>query len=301
MYPGPPPQRSNRPPISREEAMRRQAYYKKKKKQKMMRRIALLTCFALFLITSVILITVFAHRASEQVDLPDPITYPTEKTDAPDETQAPDTTADQSTEKSGITICIDPGHGFEDPGTSSEHLAEKNECDITLSIGLKLRDLLTERGYNVIMTHDTNQIPADAPKNEAYLFSLWERTDFANLHRPDFFISIHADTYDDASVHGTRVYFRSVTGEDNTAITRIAQNFVDALTLSVTNARRDPLLKEMPDDSAYYVLRHVTMPAVLIEVGFVSNPIDAANMLDEEWQKQVAIGMADGIDLSFGR
>ncbi len=302
MYPGQPPQRPYRPPMTREEAMRRQAYYRKKKKKKMIRQAAILSVAALFLITAIIGITVAIHRRGDQVDLPDPITYPTQTTtESPAETGAPETTAPQTEADKGITICIDPGHGFEDPGASTEYLGQYTESDVTLAIALKLRDLLTERGYNVIMTHDTNTIPADAPKNEPYLFSLWERTDFANLHNPDFFLSIHGDTYEDENVYGTRVYFQSITGSDNTAITRVAQNFVDALTLSVTNARRDPLLKEMADDNAYYVLRNVTMPAVLIEVGFASNPVDAANMLDEAWQTQVAVGMANGVDMTFGR
>lgn len=210
------------------------------------------------------------------------------------------TTANKPTDEK-ITICIDPGHGFDDPGASSAYLGDYTEKDITLAIGRKLRDLLLARGYNVIMTHDTNEIPAGTPAGEQYLFGLAKRTDFANANQPDLYLSIHGDAYDDPSVQGSRVYFQTISGESNDAITTIAQNFVDALTIAFPDAPKAPLLKAMADDEAYYVLRNVEMHAVLVEVGFATNPTDAANMLDETWQAKIAEALADGVDMNFAK
>ncbi len=280
--------------------MRRQAYARKmQQRRQMQKRIAVLAIAALFILFTVILISVALHRADTDVSLPADTTDPVTTTAAPAVTDRP-AVSETTPNRSGITICIDPGHGFDDPGASTAFLGELTESDITLAIGLKLRDELTARGYTVIMTHDTNEIPAGTPAGEQYLFGLAKRTAFANEHKPDFFLSIHGDTFADPSVQGSRVYYQSVTGENNDAITATAQCFVDALTEALTDAKKEPLLKEMVDDDAYYVLRNVTMPAVLVEVGFASNANDAANMLDEDWQAKIAAALADGVDRNFG-
>lgn len=300
-----PPQRPPQRKLTREEWMRRQEYLRRKKQQQLHRRLAILTFAALFVILTVVLISVALHRSGQETSLDanettlPPQTDP-ENTGTPVQTTAPQTTA-PPTISDKITICIDPGHGYDDPGATTEYLGDYTEKDITLSIGLKLRDLLLARGYSVVMTHDTNDIPDDAPVGEQYLFGLAKRTAYANQTDAVFYLSIHGDTFEDSSVQGSRVYFQSITGEDNTAITRLAQNFVDALTLALPDAPKAPLLKEMPDDSAYYVLRNVTMPAVLVEIGFASNPTDAANMLDDAWQQKIAEALADGIDRGFAK
>lgn len=102
-------------------------------------------------------------------------------------------------------------------------------------------------------------------------------------------------------MQGSRVYFQTISGESNDAITTIAQNFVDALTIAFPDAPKAPLLKAMADDEAYYVLRNVEMHAVLVEVGFATNPTDAANMLDETWQAKIAEALADGVDMNFAK
>lgn len=296
-----PPQRPGRPPLTREEYMRRQAYFRRKKRREMQKRIAILAIAALFILFTIILISVALHRSDTPANLPlEETTLAPGTTAEPAETTLPpvDTTAP---EKQGTVICIDPGHGYDDPGASTKFLGDVTESEVTLAIGLKLRDLLVARGYIVIMTHETNEIPAGTAPGEQYLFGLAKRTAYANEQNPDFYLSIHGDTFEDPSVQGSRVYFQSVTGEDNSAITATAQRFVDALTAELTDAKKAPMLKEMRDDDAYYVLRNVNAPAVLVEVGFASNQTDAANMLDEAWQARIAQALADGVDRNFGK
>ena len=295
-----PPQPPGRPPLTREEYMRRQAYLRNKQRRAMQKRMAILAIAALFVLFTVILISVALHRADTAVNLP-PETTLAAVTTAPAAVTTLPSAETTAPEKPSAVICIDPGHGYDDPGASTKFLGDVTESEVTLAIGLKLRDLLVARGYTVIMTHETNEIPSDAEPGKQYLFGLAKRTAYANEKKPDFYLSIHGDTFEDPSVQGSRVYFQSVTGEDNSAITAMAQRFVDALTAELTDAKKAPLLKEMKDDEAYYVLRNVNMPAVLVEVGFASNQNDAANMLDEDWQARIARALADGIDRNFGK
>lgn len=298
-----PPQRR---PLTREEWMRYQEYLRKKKQKELRRKLTVLICATLLIITTVVLISVALHRSShDDTSLPadstptaDTNLKPAETT-APQQTTAAETTAPPAAEKK-ITVCIDPGHGYDDPGATTEFLGQYTESDVTLAIGLKLRDKLLARGYDVVMTHDTNDIPAGTPAGEQYLFGLAKRTAYANEQDPDFYLSIHGDTFEDPNVQGARVYFQSITGRDNSAITAVAQCFVDALTVALTDAVKTPLLKEMADENAYYVLRNVNMPAVLVEIGFASNPTDAANMLNEAWQDRVAEALANGVDRAYG-
>ncbi|MBE6575900.1 MAG: N-acetylmuramoyl-L-alanine amidase [Ruminococcaceae bacterium] len=301
-----PPRPPQRRPLTREEWMRYQEYLRKKKQKELHRKLAILICAALLIITTVILISVALHRSShDDASLPADST-PAATTDPklPESTAAPQTTPAETTVPPSapkkFTVCIDPGHGYDDPGASTEYLGTYTESDVTLAIGLKLRDKLLARGYDVIMTHETNTPPADAPAGEQYLFGLAKRTAYANENEPDFYLSIHGDTFEDPSVQGARVYFQSITGKDNSSITAVAQCFVDALTVALTDAVKTPLLKEMADENAYYVLRNVDMPAVLVEVGFASNPTDAANMLNEAWQDRVAEALANGVDRAYG-
>jgi len=288
------------------------------RRRRMQKRVAILVIALLFAVLTVVLIAVALQRGSAPTDAtPGEITEPNspQQTDPPVTTDAPQTTTPETTappettvppqttavppENDGrITICIDPGHGFDDNGASSEYLVNTHEKDITLAISLKLRAALESAGFHVIMTHDTNQIPADAPLGEMYLFGLAKRTEFANKHMPDLYVSIHADSFDDPTVNGSRVYFQTVTGKDNSAITAIGQKFVNSITAAFPSAKR-PMLKPMEDDNAYYVLRNTNMPAVLIEVGFATHPGDAANMVNPTWQQQMADAIANGVKAIF--
>lgn len=303
----PQPRPPQRRPLTREEWMRYQEYLRQKKQKELRRKLTVLICAALLIITTVVLISVALHRSShDDTSLPadstppaDTALNPAETTAVPPQTTATETTAPPAAEKK-FTVCIDPGHGYDDPGASTEFLGQYTESDVTLAIGLKLRDKLLARGYDVVMTHDTNDIPAGTAPGEQYLFGLAKRTAYANEQDPDFYLSIHGDTFEDPNVQGARVYFQSITGQDNSSITAVAQCFVDALTVALTDAVKTPLLKEMVDENAYYVLRNVNMPAVLVEIGFASNPTDAANMLNDAWQDRVAEALANGVDHAYG-
>lgn len=197
------------------------------------------------------------------------------------------------------TICIDPGHGFDDIGTFSALLGDVNEKDITLSIAKLLSEELLTRGFQVLLLHDGDTFPVSSIDDGNQLFNPQERVDYANSQSfIDYYISIHCDSYgSDSSVGGTRIYYSQGTQytEDSG---EAAKSIAEAVNQILTESR-ETVVKSMEYDKAYYVIRNVAVPSSLIEVGFVTNPVDAANMLDSTWQKNIATGIADGIQRFF--
>ncbi len=111
-------------------------------------------------------------------------------------------------------IVLDPGHGGDDAGTAHNGLMEK---DLTLDIALRLRTLLAQAGWNVLMTRDTDVDPVspellttfsgDGRPNASDRAYLQTRCDVANVDNARMFISIHVNYADSPSVHGTTFYY----------------------------------------------------------------------------------------------
>lgn len=220
-------------------------------------------------------------------------------TEAP-ETEPPDTAPvyPSYTDDGVITICLDAGHGFDDIGTDSAYLGEKAEKDITLAVVMKLRNKLEALGYNVILTHDGVTFPKSAIDNGDRLFNPKERISYAHTLNIDYFLSIHCDSYAaDGSVKGTRIYYSMGTpyeGDSASAANKLMKGINSAL----PNAKKT-IVRNLEFDSAYYVVRMSHVPSALIEIGFVTNPTDAANMLDDVWQNSLTDGITAGLDDYF--
>ncbi len=193
--------------------------------------------------------------------------------------------------KRGITICVDPGHGFEDGGTGSEFLGDALEKDINLSVANKLKEHLETLGFDVIMTHDGEKFPVTAIDDGNNKFRPEERVSYANSlgDKIDYYVSIHCNAFDDDSVHGAIVYYYDGTAKGT---------FVDEeAAVSITNSLGENIedLKVSTNIGPYYVIRFTQVPASLIEMGFVTNQDDAEHMLDDEWQNNFAKAIAEGI------
>ena len=191
-----------------------------------------------------------------------------------------------------VSICIDPGHGFDDVGTSNDELGVY-EHEVNLAVALKLRDKLESAGMTVYMTHDTNTPPPDA--QTPYLFGMKKRNGLANsLSDVKLFISLHCDAfYEDTTVSGPRVYHMS----DDTGGQEVAENIYNSL--SELDPDRKVFIKPMSGYNSYQVLRESNMPAVLVEMGFVSNPAEGTAMLTDTWCEAMADAVAEAITDSF--
>lgn len=182
----------------------------------------------------------------------------------------------------GKVIVLDPGHGGSDTGAiGPNHLAEKN---VTLAIARDLRSLLSNAGATILMTRTLDQDVAYPGASN--IEELQARVAIANQANADLFISIHADSFSE-SVHGTTTYYYP--GSDNSLAHFVQDSLVDQLKLTNRGF--------LPND--YYVLKYTTMPAILTEAAFISNPKEERLLGNRIFDKKIAIGIYNGIKNYF--
>lgn len=177
------------------------------------------------------------------------------------------------------SIVIDAGHGGKDPGSVFEDIYESN---INLEIAKEVAALLKSRSYQVIMTRegDVN-------------VSLKERVDVANKSNADLFISIHQNSLkNDTVIHGMETWYND---RMNKASGKFAE-YIQQEVASVTQAKN----RGLRANQSLIVLKGVSMPACLIETGFITNPQERKLLLSAAYRKQVAQGIVSAIDKYFG-
>jgi N-acetylmuramoyl-L-alanine amidase len=218
-------------------------------------------------------------------------------------------------------IVLDPGHGGLDAGTIGVNgLMEK---DLALAEGLKLARELRQRGYSVFMTRDSDTF-----------VPLRQRVAIARADKADLFIALHADSNPDSGTTGTSIYTLNdgrsdreagalarrenqsdvIAGVDltggNNPVAPILINLAQRDTRNkssefAANALKDlgqvtDLLAHNPHRSASLaVLVAPDVPAVLIELGYLSNGGDASQMNTDSWRTKVAGAIADAVDAQF--
>ena len=210
-------------------------------------------------------------------------------------------------------FCIDPGHGFGDPGTQGLLGKGVYERDVTVAMAKLLKAELESRGYKVLLTHDGVNQPdeydimkkADAAgleydagrftKNN--VFYAYERTIWANVlyanHAYDAFISLHVNYVNKASVTGYHVYY--CTENDRTADSKVlASKMTDALKKAYPKKTVKLIPKNYAD--AYQVTKYSIMPSILLEMGFASNKGEAADLMNDEWRAAYVKVLADGLE-----
>jgi N-acetylmuramoyl-L-alanine amidase len=221
----------------------------------------------------------------------------------------------QVLERSGPPpIVIDPGHGGKDTGAvSSSGLTER---DLTMAVARRLAAELSARGHAVRLTRDDGEGRA-----------LTDRTAIANRLEAKVFVSLHANASTFSSVRGSETYYMSLddqaTDEAAAALARLeneagseaaeqtdldlilwdlAQASVlnDSAKLAVAVQTRLNALLDIRDrgvkQAPFVVLTGATMPAILVEVGFLSNPAEAGRLATAEHQQALANAIATGID-----
>lgn len=184
---------------------------------------------------------------------------------------------------SGKTIMLDPGHGGPDVGAiGPTHTYEKNN---TLAIALALNDILKKAGAKVVFTRNNDSSPAP---NYSEIEDLKARVDLANKSKADLFISIHNDSFTNPEIQGTSVFYSEANPKQLEALhlaSNIRTSVIDAL------QTQDRGIKE----AGFYILRYTTMPAILIETAFISNPYEEARLQNSTFQKNVAASIFQGI------
>ena len=166
------------------------------------------------------------------------------------------------------SIMIDPGHGFDDIGTSSALLGDVNEATINLDIALRVREILAEdQEISVIMTHDDNSVSnrvsaadgGEPPLNNLMLLTPEDRAVLANGQDIDLFVSLHCDSLpDNPNVSGMRVYYYD--GDEqkelrNQGALCLASNIAKEFGAKMGDNAPTPVVKTMSDDDAFYVIK----------------------------------------------
>ncbi|MDP9111245.1 MAG: N-acetylmuramoyl-L-alanine amidase family protein [Candidatus Eremiobacteraeota bacterium] len=175
-------------------------------------------------------------------------------------------------------IVIDPGHGGTDPGTVRGGSSEKA---LALDMSRRLRDVLVARGWQVIMTHETDR-DVYGP-NASDRAELQARDDVANNAGARMFVSVHVNGFMNSGPHGTTSYYSK--SSDIPLAQAVQRRLSESLGTS-----DDGIVK-----SKLYVTLHALMPAVLVETAFISNPDDLAKLTSPAWREKVARAIADGI------
>ncbi|MHA6483951.1 N-acetylmuramoyl-L-alanine amidase [Paenibacillus sp. strain BS8-2] len=169
-------------------------------------------------------------------------------------------------------IVLDAGHGAKDPGAFSKPM-NRWEKDFNLSVVLKLKAELEK----------DSRIRVHLTRSDDTFVELLDRVKFAESVKADLFISVHANSYDNTSVSGSETYYERA---DSKA-------FADAMHKHVLAGMglRDRGVKK----AAYKVIKETTMPAILIEAGYMSNTTDAAALFDAKTQDRLAVELTKGI------
>ncbi|ADQ07371.1 cell wall hydrolase/autolysin [Caldicellulosiruptor hydrothermalis 108] len=184
-----------------------------------------------------------------------------------------------------LKIFIDPGHGGSDPGAIYTKVVNGkkvtyNEKDFNLDISLRLREKLKSLGYEVYMSRD----------KDVYV-DLYDRTRMANSLNADLFISIHNNAIDNSSVRGTMVLYKEKQQNGLISDKQFAQIVLESIVKQVGTQNKG--IVERPNLA---VLRTSSMPAVLVEVAFGTNPQDLDLLLSDSFKDAVAKAIADAVE-----
>ncbi len=200
----------------------------------------------------------------------------------------------------GYTVCIDPGHGFLDGGCGYNYLPNGLvEKDVTLAIAKKVNEELKALGYRTVMTHDGKTFPKSARDDGNNKFNPNERVSYVNTLTLDYFVSIHVNAYEkDRSVSGARIYYQDTVRKINNSSGDVA-NCIAASIDELMPAEPTPYVISMDINDSFAVIRDTVAPASLVEVGFSTNEGDAAKMVTDEWQTEMAKSIALGIHRHF--
>jgi N-acetylmuramoyl-L-alanine amidase len=194
------------------------------------------------------------------------------------------------------TICLDAGHGGRDPGNRSGSSYEK---DYTLLLVNEVRNMLTKAGFKVVLTRST----------DVYL-DLENRPAIARKRGADLFVSLHFNAAESSRslVKGAEVYSMTPAGAPSTNAQgegagagsfsgnrnndqnlllayHVQKSLVNSLYAEDRGVRR----------ARFAVLRDATMPAILVEAGFMSHPAEGRKIFSAEYRRQMAKAIVDGI------
>lgn len=182
-------------------------------------------------------------------------------------------------------VVLDPGHGGRDPGKVGGQ--GEQEKDINLAISLKVKERLEKDGMEVVMTREKDVMLADEDASNKKLEDLNNRISIINERQPAVAVSIHQNSYSDASVKGAQVFYFTHSDKGKQAAEAMQKELLE---FDQENTRK------IKANDTYYLLKKTEVPTVIVECGFLSCPEEAALLTDEAYQKKLAEAIAKGIE-----
>ena len=190
----------------------------------------------------------------------------------------------------GKVIAVDAGHGYPDAGAVGPN--GTLEKDNTLAIANMLASALRAGGATVVMTRTSDNAPTSANFNTGT--DLMNRVATANNAKADLFVSIHNDAFYNASASGTTTYYNS-------------SNVKAVLSSQLAAVVQAELIKALGTtnrgvkDANFYVIKYTTMPAILVEAGFISNEVEEQKLSTTAFRQSIADVIMKGMVTYFNQ
>lgn len=181
-------------------------------------------------------------------------------------------------------VVIDAGHGGHDPGKVGVN--DALEKDINLQIAQKVKTYLEKNGIQVIMTRE------DDAMEDTKLEDMKKRVALINEIKPAITVSIHQNSYSDASVKGAQVFYYAGS-EVSKEVASLMQE--ELRKVDTENTR------QIKSNSDFYMLKKTEVPTIIVECGFLSNPGEAEKLTSEEYQEEMAQAICNGIMVWLGQ
>lgn len=184
-----------------------------------------------------------------------------------------------------VDVVLDAGHGGADPGkVAADGTREK---DINLAIAEKVQKELQKKGITVRMTREKDEMVHEQGAEEEKKADMRLRCERINTSGAQCAVSIHQNSFTDTTASGAQVFYYTASEE--------GKRFADIMQKQLIQ-KVDPDNRRISKaNDSYYLLRKTTIPLLIVECGFMSNPAEAKQLQDEAVQEKIAGAICAGI------